>query len=210
MKKFAVLILSAVMLLSMAACSQQESAQSLPVVLQELEKLIDPENFDHDDRVESEDRDKTEPVRIMPNSIAYINLRTNYAWEQQITGFYINRQGEVFDFDFSKLNYDPNVDFNSWLLDAICDHSERSKPTRSVDVDKINTALGYALKIDPNAKATTKSEMCDYGQRTQFAVVNGNLVMLCSEGDVDKTVEDVNAKKALDSFENALLSVAID
>ena len=45
--------------------------------------------------------------------------------------------------------------------------------------------------------------MCDYGQNTLYAVVSGKAVKLYSKGDNDEFTDDVNAKKAIECFENA-------
>ena len=51
---------------------------------------------------------------------------------------------------------------------------------------------------------TVTHKMCDYGQKTSYAVVDGKAIMLYSYGDNLRVVEDDNAKKAEELFGKAL------
>ncbi|MBQ1903451.1 MAG: hypothetical protein II168_03700, partial [Ruminococcus sp.] len=77
----------------------------------------------------------------------------------------------------------------------------------------LKQGIAYAAKISPNAKFTSEHKMCDYGQNTLYAVVDGKAVMLYSKGDNDKFTDDVNAQKAIECFKKAcdkpIKSVAI-
>ena len=67
----------------------------------------------------------------------------------------------------------------------------------------LEQGVKYAAKVSPNAKFSREHKMCDYGQDTLYAVVDGKAVKLYSKGDNDEFTDDVNAQKAIECFERA-------
>ena len=154
---------------------------------------------------------KPETKKLSPEEIAYMCIRSNFAWGRHISGSYITVDGELYNFDFSKLTSADRIDgsFEQWVLNQICEQSPYAGKGITVNTEKIKSALEYAEKINPDAKVTKKYEMCDYGQDTAYAVVDCKPVMLSSYGDVMRTVEDDNAKKADKLFKEAFPPVDI-
>lgn len=142
--------------------------------------------------------------KLTANDLAYISVRTNYAEGTHIAGYYVSKKGNVYNFNFSEIESEKDLPFQQWLIRQIEIHSQTADAMRTIDVKTINKGLGYAAKIDPNAKVTTENKMFDYGQNTAYAIVDGKFVMLWSKGDNDCKVEDKNADKAAEAFNEAL------
>ena len=147
----------------------------------------------------------SDPKAVIPQQpIAYLSIRSNFAWGQNISGTCVDTAGNVYHFDFSK-TYDSSTNgkFEDSILELI--YSQGAIPNEVLaDVSAVRLGMAYAAKIFPNAKVKTESKMCDYGQNTLYAVVNGKAVMLYSKGDVDKTVEDEYAAKTIDCYTKAM------
>lgn len=143
---------------------------------------------------------------VNSDSIAFIDIYSNYAWVPTVKGTYVTKKGEVRSFDFSSSTGAFRGSYEAGLLALICDNYKNSKPTNTeiLDTAKIKSALDYAAKVDPDAKVTVEHKMCDYGQNTLYAVVNNKLVMLYSKGDNDRTVEDINAVKAIAAYKELI------
>lgn len=137
--------------------------------------------------------------------VTYIMLRTNFAWDQHISGRCIDANGRYYNFDFSK-----SITYGSDdLIGSVFENLKNgiAKITDSgvnCDTALLKQGVEYAAKMDPNAKFTSEHKMCDYGQNTLYAYVNGKLVKLYSKGDNDEFTDDENAKKAIECYEAAL------
>ena len=144
--------------------------------------------------------------KLTADDIAFIYVRTNYAEGTYIQGSYVSKKGEFYQFDFSEIEGSGRREFTDWLIEQIGIHSqtETAWSKKKADTDKLAEGLEYAAKIDPNANVTTENKMYDYGQNTLYAIVDGRFVMLRSRGDNDKTVEDENAAKAIDAYNEAM------
>ena len=142
---------------------------------------------------------------VIPHKpIAFMTVRSNFAWGQNISGTCVDTAGKVYHFDFSR-TYDSRSTgkFEDRILELI--YSQGAIPNEVLaEVSAVRSGLTYAAKISPDAKVKTESKMCDYGQNTLYAVVNGKAVMLYSKGDVDKTVEDEYAAKTIDCYTKAM------
>lgn len=153
------------------------------------------------------DKDLVKPA----DPIAFMSVRSNYAWGFSLSGSCIDTSGMVYSFDFSKTDFQSNrtneKPFEQQVLEYI--NTVGVKITgRACDTNKLKQALSYASMVDPNAQVTKKHVMCDYGQNTIYAVVNGKPIMLRSKGDVEETVQDDNAQKAIEHYES-LISGAV-
>ena len=152
----------------------------------------------------------TEPEqkKLIPQDIAYIRVYSNYAEGRVEKGFYLTVNGEYHTFDYSKIdpkeNKQASETHEQWLINQICENSPYDKIHYGLQTRYITQALEYAAKTDPDAKVTTTNKMCDYGQKTSYAVVDGKPIMLYSYGDNLRVVEDDNAKKAEELFTKAL------
>lgn len=160
--------------------------------------------------VNPQERQTPESDLVKPaNPIAFMTVRSNAAWGFSLSGTCIDTKGIVYSFDFSKTDfqssYTSGKSFEQRVLEYINTVGVRITGA-ACDTNKLKEALSYASKVDPNAKITEKYVMCDYGQNTVYAVVNGKPIMLHSKGDVEKTVKDDNAQKAITLYEKLLSS----
>ena len=139
--------------------------------------------------------------------LTYIEIRTNFAWGHYITGNFIDAKGYLFSFDLSEaLETGPGYkDFTSTVYENL----QRGigidpQPAAVTDVSVLEEGLGYAAGNGSDATFREEEKMMDYGQHTLYAVVGGELVMLYSRGDVDRTSDDANVKNALRCYKDAL------
>ena len=143
------------------------------------------------------------------NPIVFMTVRSNAAWGFSLSGTCIDTAGIVYSFDFSKTGFQnqsaKEKSFEKRVLEYINTVGVRITGA-ACDTNKLKEALSCASKIDPNAQVTQEYAMCDCGQNTIYAVVNGTPIMLRSKGDVDMTVKDDNAQKAITLYENLLSS----
>ena len=146
--------------------------------------------------------------------LTYIKLRTNYAHGEHINGTCTDAKGDVYSFDFSKTLPAGKGE----LMDKVIKNLEDGianiiKTGAQLDASILEQGAKYAAMISPNAEFSCEHKMCDYGQDTLYAVVDGKAVKLYSKGDNDEFTDDVNAQKAIECFRKAcdkpIKSVAI-
>ena len=135
--------------------------------------------------------------------ISYIDLRTNWAWGEHINGICIDADGKIYSFDFSN-----SLPRGGDLLESVVNNLKEGignilDSGAVCDTTLLKTGVEYASKMSSDAVFTQEHKMCDYGQNTLYAVVSGKAVKLYSKGDNDEFTDDVNAKKAIECFENA-------
>ena len=134
--------------------------------------------------------------------LTYIKLRTNYAWGQHISGICTDAKGDVYSFDFSKTLPAGNGELTDNVIQNLKDGiANIIKSGAQFDASILKQGVAYAAKISPNAEFSCEHKMCDYGQNTLYAVVDGKAVKLYSKGDNDEFTDDVNAQKAIECFE---------
>ncbi len=136
--------------------------------------------------------------------LTYIKLRTNYAHGVDINGTCTDAKGDVYSFDFSKTLPAGKGE----LMDKVIKNLENGianiiKPGAQLDASILEQGAKYAAMISPNAEFSCEHKMCDYGQETLYAVVDGKAVKLYSKGDNDEFTDDVNAQKAIECFRKA-------
>ena len=136
--------------------------------------------------------------------LSYIELRTNWAWGQHISGMCIDAQGQVYSFDFSK-----SIAGSGNTIENVIDNLKNGIAEIEASGVKCDTALlqqgvEFASKMNPEAKFTCEHKMCDYGQDTLYALVDSKPVKLYSKGDNDEVTDDSNALKSIACFEKAL------
>lgn len=137
------------------------------------------------------------------NPIAFITVRSNYAWGRELRGSCVDTAGRMYTFNYSKVaDGTYSGSFEERILQLIKQHGVH--PTEALyDVIKLREAISYAKKADPGAEFTKEHKMCDYGQKSLYAVVDGKAFMLQSIGDVDKLTTDANAQKAVEYYTQA-------
>ena len=178
--------------------------------MQDLKNAIRDGVMTSKNLVKTSSLNNTEPEQkeLKPKDIAYIRVYSNYAEGRVEKGFYLTVNGEYHTFDYSKIdpkeNKQASETHEQWLINLICEQSPYDMKQVSLQTRYIKQALAYAAKTDPDAKVTVTHKMCDYGQKTSYAVVDGKAIMLYSYGDNQRIVEDDNAKKAEELFGKAL------
>jgi hypothetical protein len=146
--------------------------------------------------------------------LTYIKLRTNYAWGEHISGICTDAKGDVYSFDFSKTLPAGKGELMDKVIKSLEDGiANIIKTGAQLDASILEQGAKYAAMISPNAEFSCEHKMCDYGQETLYAVVDGKAVKLYSKGDNDEFTDDVNAQKAIECFRKAcdkpIKSVAI-
>ena len=131
------------------------------------------------------------------NPIAFITLRSNYAWGQEFHGSCVDTAGRMYTFDYSKVAEGTySGTFEERLLQLIKQNGVIASDI-IVDRTQLRQAIACAKKADPNGKFKEEYKMCDYGQDSLYAVVDGKAFLLQSTGDCDKTPLDKNAQEAV-------------
>ncbi|MBR6044558.1 MAG: hypothetical protein IKP47_02865 [Ruminococcus sp.] len=139
------------------------------------------------------------------DDIAFISYYCNAAWGFCLRGSYVDKNGNVYEFDLSDVGFEGLAGpIQENLAQMISKNYAEAKPVRTVDPSIIAAAYEYASLVDRDAEVTSEHVMCDYGQNTLYAVVDGCMIMLRSTGDVTKTVLDENADKALEILDAEL------
>ena len=139
--------------------------------------------------------------------VTYISVRSGYdSGIDHISGAFLDSRGYMYTFNLTE---DLDRDLGSTgYTDMILKNLMKGNGNIEMngvcaDVSYINEGLDHAAKIDPDLEFDEESVMEDYGQNTLYAVVGGELVMLESFGDVNKTSEDENVQSAISSYKQA-------
>ena len=137
------------------------------------------------------------------NPIAFITLRSNYAWGTEFHGSCVDTAGRMYTFDYSKISEGTySGTFEERLLQLIKQNGVVSTDI-IYDTTQLRQAIAFAKQADPNGKFKETYRMCDYGQDSLYAVVDGKAFMLQSTGDCDKTPLDEKAKEAIKYYSKA-------
>ena len=124
------------------------------------------------------------------NPIAFITLRSNYAWGTEFHGSCVDTAGRMYTFDYSKVSEGTySGTFEERLLQLIKQNGVISTNI-TYDTTQLRQAIACAKQADPNGKFKEEYRMCDYGQDSLYAVVDGKAFLLQSTGDCDKTPVD--------------------
>ena len=137
------------------------------------------------------------------NPIAFITLRSNYAWGREFHGSCVDTAGRMYTFDYSKISEGTySGTFEERLLQLIKQNGVISTEI-IYDTTQLRQAIAFAKQADPNGKFKEEYKMCDYGQDSLYAVVDGKAFLLQSTGDCDKTPLDEKAKEAIKYYNKA-------
>lgn len=137
------------------------------------------------------------------NPIAFITLRSNYAWGKEFHGSCVDTAGRMYTFDYSKVSEGTySGTFEERLLQLIKQNGVVSTDI-IYDTTQLRQAIACAKQADPNGKIKEEYRMCDYGQDSLYAVVDGKAFLLQSTGDCDKTPLDEKAKEAIRYYNKA-------
>ena len=140
--------------------------------------------------------------------LIYLRIRSNFAWGEHVSGVFADAEGKYFSFDLSEIISSVKGPTLADRVYSCIVNGDGGQVFTGAYLDPVILRQGqeFAAKIDKNAKIREEGKMCDYGQNSVFAVIDGKPVMLCSEGDTDLTVEDENAEKAIRCFDDAMMN----
>lgn len=140
--------------------------------------------------------DPEEPLFIMTNS--------NWAWGFGMYHMVVMGNGDVYSFSSSCHLY-PNITSYDEDLEHKLDHMKQIGPEFTLDSDYLQSLFDAAYAIDPNAEYDYENIMCDYGQHKIELVQTdkaANGVLVYEYGDNELTIDDENAAKFNDLYEN--------
>lgn len=146
-------------------------------------------------------RDRSIDIKntVINQDIVFIRHYTNLAWGYQSNGSFIDKEGNVYKFDFSDLPRNISLEEKIQKFQEI---RENEKPVSSDIISDDDLKYLYELlgRIDINAGFNKESVACDAGQYTLYGIRykddgSPELVMIYSYGDWINTPEDDNALK---------------
>lgn len=133
------------------------------------------------------------PKRAENGNILLIQRITNYAWEKEDNGSFLDDLGNLYLFDFSDRSFASDEEFLTALNEIYISHEPMShvaawKNERGVEI------LRLIDGIDPQAELQEKSRGADMGQRSLYALSGERLILLRSHGDWERNLDDDSAK----------------
>lgn len=129
-------------------------------------------------------------------NIVFAEVYSNWAWGFQCSASVVDDLGNVYSLDLGGHSEDIK---NGCLMDALLEEYNSQNPFRyaafsAEEMERVRTET--AFDIDRTASVTEKHMCYDSGAKTLYvADSNGEMIMLRSRGDYDKTLEDKTAKQ---------------
>lgn len=145
---------------------------------------------------------QTDPAGLgestVDQDIILISLYKNFAWEYQSHGFFIDKNGKKYDFDFSKKSPEMSEEEMLSEMKKIMRTGEGS--SSSLTAENIENLHALAKKVDLKKDFSKTSRRVDSGQRTLYGVRSAKdgqsiLVKIHSEGDWLEEPQDPSAQK---------------
>ncbi|MBR6478042.1 MAG: hypothetical protein IKS85_06310 [Lachnospiraceae bacterium] len=139
------------------------------------------------------------------SEIMLVERSTNFAWGHHDHGLFVDTEGKIYGFDFSRyptyMAYDENAITFVERLEIIRENSEPVAFFNEKDVQSI-LELGETLSAED--EFTEEEKMYDYGQRTLYFYQprTQELLMVKSTGDVDYIPKNKNAKEIAKKYES--------
>ncbi|MBQ9609535.1 MAG: hypothetical protein IJV15_08855 [Lachnospiraceae bacterium] len=146
----------------------------------------------------------TENVGTIPDTakddIILISDYSNYAEGYQERGWFIDGNGNVYDYDFTDgympEYYSQNEGYE--FKEKLRLIKEKAKPTGTCDISAISKIYTEGISIDPDAEYLNEFAANDAGQNCLYFhdSENDELVLISASGDTDITPTDKHAKSA--------------
>ena len=139
------------------------------------------------------------------SEIMLVERSTNYAWGHHDHGLFVDTEGKVYGFDFSRyptyMAYDENALTFVERLEII---RENSDPVAFFDEKDVKSFMELGETLSAQDEFTEKEKMYDYGQNTLYFYQpkTQELLMVKSTGDVDYTPKNKNAKKIAKKYDS--------
>lgn len=131
--------------------------------------------------------------------IVFIYQYTNWAWEYQNYGSFIDKNGKSYKFDFSEEPEDMSYEE---MLDNMTEIMENDNTSTGYYFNNEDMKYLYALlyKVDENSGFDEECVACDAGQRTLYGVRynkdgSAEKIQIYSDGDWLRKPNDKNAQK---------------
>ena len=136
--------------------------------------------------------------------IVFVERDTNYAWSPTDQGYFIDCYGNKYSFDFSEKRLNDDEEFFNALWQVYCD----TNPIEYGLYDEsslFDILIDDVYAIDKNAEISEASSGgADMGQTALYVVdLDGQLIKLRSEGDMNCYLEDDTAEKLCDFYDNS-------
>ena len=139
------------------------------------------------------------------SEIMLVERSTNFAWGHHDHGLFVDTEGKIYAFDFSRypkyMAYDENTLTFVQRLEII---RENSDPVAFFDEKDAKSFMELGEKLSAKDEFDEKEKMYDYGQNTLYFYQpeTQELLKVKSTGDVDYTPKNKNAKKIAQKYES--------
>lgn len=147
--------------------------------------------------------------------IVFVDGYSNYAWEPQNYGRFIDIHGYVYEYDMDGITLiekamerlgDENVTYDQAFVDALYNEFYyKNSPVAMVDADTILDCYAMVDTIDRDADFELKHECCDYGQHSLYMVDIWNkdnmLLKLRTKGDNTGELDDPAAEEIREIYD---------
>ena len=137
--------------------------------------------------------------------ILLVERRTNFAWGYHDSGVFVDTEGKLYGYDFSRypayMAYDENALTFIERLEVIREHSDG---VDFFDEEFIQNMIELGEMVSAKDEFNEEEKMYDYGQDTLYFYQpkTQELLRVKSVGDVDYTPKNKNAKKIAQKYEN--------
>ncbi len=155
-------------------------------------------------------RDIPNVEQFINHEIVYISKYINYAWIDEAYGWFMDKDGRVYRFEFSE---DEGIEcLDSDAPEAFYRSLERirktKEPEKVVDASVVKQILDWGSEVDASADYYgVGCAACDMGTRYELLChpKTGEFVILKTSGDQIARLNDINAEKIVDLCEENIL-----
>lgn len=147
--------------------------------------------------------------------IVFVDGYSNYAWEPQNHGRFIDQHGYVYEYDMDGIRIideamerlgDENITYDKAFLDALYyEFYYKNSPVAMVNADAVLDCYTQMSNIDLDADFELVNECCDYGQHSLYMVDIDNkdnmMLKLRTKGDNTGELDDPAAEEIRDSYD---------
>lgn len=144
--------------------------------------------------------------------IVFVDGYSNYAWEPQNHGRFIDQYGYVYEYDLDGRNMisegmERSVPTTQVFVDTLYhEFYYKNYPVAMVDADAVIDCYMKMCEIDRNADFEQKNEACDMGQYSLFMIDIDNQenmqLMLRTKGDNTGHLDDPYAEEIMDIYDS--------
>ena len=139
------------------------------------------------------------------SEIMLVERSTNYAWGHHDHGLFVDTEGKIYAFDFSRYPvYVPYDESALTFVERLEIIRENSDPVAFFDKKDAKSFMELGEKLSAKDEFDEKEKMYDYGQNTLYFYQpkTQELLMVKSTGDVDYTPKNKNAKKIAQKYDS--------